>query len=184
MLDDLAQRGRPGIRTMRQVLADRPRTYRPPASGLESRFEQILVSAGLPPMERQVDTSDEAGWIGRVDFRDRRLPLIVEIQSERFHTSLTDRASDRARVRRLREAGFEVVEIDDEEVWLRRDTVVRRIIDARHSAARRGMTSLGRCGRREPVEEVPRKRCTSSTSSFRGRPSGRGGRRRGRRSPP
>ena len=136
MLDDMAQRGRPGIRTMRQVLADRPRGYQPPASGLESRFMQILASAGLPEMQRQVDTGSESGWIGRVDFRDPHLQLIVEIQSERFHTSLTDRSDDTARLAKLRAAGFKVLEITDQDVWLRRAEVIRRVSEVRRSLLR------------------------------------------------
>jgi very-short-patch-repair endonuclease len=185
MLDELAQRGRPGIRTMRQVLVSRPRSYTPPASGLEARFEQILRDAGLPPMRRQVDMGDEQGWIGRVDFRDARLPLVVEIQSERFHTSLTDRAADRERIRRLRGAGLEVVEIGDAEVWQHRGTVVRRVIEARTRLLRLAPRSLS-APKREPVEEIPRFRCTSSTGSQRwgGRGVRCGGRWRGRRSRP
>src|SRR3546814_8936301 len=91
MLEVMAQRGRPGIRTMRQVLATRGLDYVPPASNLEARFEQILLQAGDAPMRRQVDIGDGDRWIGRVDFRDAELPLIVEIQSERFHASLIDK---------------------------------------------------------------------------------------------
>ncbi len=130
MLDELAQRGRPGIRVMRQVLRDRPVDYIPPASGLEARLVQILERAGQPPMRRQVDLGDTL-WIGRVDFRDERLPLVVEVQSERFHASHIDTQLDAQRLRRLREAGLTVVEITDVEVWHRPEVVLRRIAHAR-----------------------------------------------------
>src|SRR3546814_16333358 len=80
-----------GIRTMRQVLATRGLDYVPPASNLEARFEQILLQAGEAPMRRQVDIGDGDRWIGRVDFRDADLPLLVEIPSERFTAGLIDK---------------------------------------------------------------------------------------------
>ena len=98
MLDELAQRGRAGIRVMRRVLTTRGRDYVPPASNLESRVSKLLAEAGLPAMRRQVDTGDEHGWIGRVDLRDEVLPLILEVQSERFHSSLVDKQLDEGRI--------------------------------------------------------------------------------------
>jgi hypothetical protein len=136
MLDDLAQRGRPGIRVMRQVLADRPVSYVPPASGLESRLAQILARAGQAPLRRQVDTGDELHWIGRVDFRDDRRPFVLEVQSERFHTSLSATQDDLARFERLGQAGFEVAQVTDTDVWLRPDRVVTRVIEARRRCDR------------------------------------------------
>src|SRR3546814_6635961 len=125
MLEVMAQRGRPGIRTMRQVLATRGLDYVPPASNLEARFEQILLQAGDAPMRRQVDIGDGDRWIGRVDFRDAELPLIVEIQSERFHASLIDKQLDATRMERLRAAGFVVLEFTDQPVWHQRHHVLR-----------------------------------------------------------
>jgi very-short-patch-repair endonuclease len=127
MLDELAQRGRPGIRVMRQVLAERGVEHVPPASGLEARVAQLLRKAGLPELRRQVDVGDEGGWIGRVDFRAVDRPLIVEVQSERFHRSLIDAQLDAQRIDRLTRAGFEVVEVTDVEVWHQPDVVVRKV---------------------------------------------------------
>lgn len=135
MLEDMAQRGRPGIRVMRQVLASRDRDYVPPASSLESRVIQILARAGEPALRRQVDTGDEHGWIGRVDLRDEQLPFVLEVQSERFHSSLIDRQLDADRSARLRRAGFVVAEVTEQQVWHRPhevvDTVRRGRADAR-----------------------------------------------------
>ena len=57
---------------MGALLLKRPVGYRPPESGLEARFMQILADAGEPPLERQVDLGGH-DWIGRVDFLDRAL---------------------------------------------------------------------------------------------------------------
>ena len=121
---------------MRQVLADRPVTYAPPASGLESRLVQILAQAGQAPLRRQIDSGDELQWIGRVDFRDEHRPFVLEIQSERFHTSLSATQDDLARIERLTRAGFEVAEVTDTDVWLRPGHVVQQVIEARRRCDR------------------------------------------------
>jgi very-short-patch-repair endonuclease len=116
---------------LRALLDERGDDYVPPASNLERRFVGIVTQAGLPDMRRQVDSGDDDRWVGRVDFRDARLPLVVEIQSETFHSALTDRLDDEARLSALRAAGFEVVEITEEQVWHRPRDVVRAVQEAR-----------------------------------------------------
>lgn len=136
MLDEMAQRGRPGIRVMRSVLATRGLDYVPPASNLEARLVQIMKDENLPPMRRQVNLGDGLRWIGRVDFVATDLPFVVEVQSERFHTSLIDRQLDADRLAALRRAGFVVVELTDAQVWLDRPTVVATIRAGWHEAER------------------------------------------------
>ena len=101
---------------MRELAEARGPSYVPPASGLERRFVKVLQDHGLPSMRRQVDTGGEE-WDGRVDFRDESLPLVVEVQSEKHHTSLVDVAADAARRDRLEGDGFTVVEVWDTAVW-------------------------------------------------------------------
>jgi hypothetical protein len=137
MLDELAQRGRPGIRLMRELLKDRGRDYVPPASGLEGRVDQILRDAGQRPLRRQVDAGDDVGWIGRVDFADDEVPFLLEVQSERFHRSLVDERSDRVRLDRLAAAGFEVATVTDIDVWHRTWQVVHAVRDGRLRARAR-----------------------------------------------
>ena len=127
-LDDLGRRGRNGTRGLREYLEPRGVGYTPPASGLEARAMQLFREAGVD-MRRQVD-SGERLWVGRVDFRHVRLPLIVEIQSEAFHSALLDREADAARRRHLEAAGFVVVEITDEQVWSRPWEVGPAVLDA------------------------------------------------------
>jgi very-short-patch-repair endonuclease len=123
---------------MRQVLRDRPVDYVPPASNLESRVQQILRDAGVTTLRRQVDTGSDRAWIGRVDFRDERLPLVVEVQSERFHSSRISRQLDGERFAKLDQAGLTVVEVIEEDVWHRPDRVVAKVLDGlrrAHAAA-------------------------------------------------
>ena len=151
MLDDLAQRGRPGIRVMRSVLESRGVDYVPPASNLEARAIQILADAGIPPMRRQVDTGDDQGWIGRVDLRDEVWPLVVEIQSERFHSSLIDRQLDAHRIERLEAAGYIVVAVTDVQVWNRPAEVVEAVRDGRRRATALALTERNRTNHPVPT---------------------------------
>ena len=137
MLGELAQRGRPGISIMRGVLATRGVDYIPAASGLESRLVQLLERAGLPPMRRQVNVGNGARWIGRVDFADLELPFLIEVQSERFHTSQIDAQLDATRIADLGAAGYVVLELTDTDVWQRPQFVIEQVTAARRLAAQR-----------------------------------------------
>jgi hypothetical protein len=131
LVDETSIQGRPGLGVLRALLGERGDDYVPPASNLESRFAAIVAQAGLPEMRRQVDSGDGDRWVGRVDFRDAHLPLVVEVQSETFHSALSDRVHDRIRSSALRAAGFEVVEVTEEQVWHRPHEVVRAVREAR-----------------------------------------------------
>jgi very-short-patch-repair endonuclease len=122
-LDELADRGRTGISLMRELIAERSDEERAPESGLEARVVTILANAGEAPLRRQVEVGG-AAWVGRVDFADAELPVVVEVQSERFHGSLADRRHDAARRRALEDAGFLVGEVAEQQVWHRPDEVV------------------------------------------------------------
>lgn len=126
VFDELAGRGRSGTVAMREFLESHDSMWVPPASNLESRFAELVRSHGLGPYRRQVDLGDDR-WVGRVDFLHERFPLVVEVQSERYHTALLDRAHDARRLAALAEGGFTVVEVWDREVWHDRSALVHRI---------------------------------------------------------
>jgi len=126
VLDELATQGRGGLRVARELLAQRGDGYVPPASNLEGRFADVIERAGLPEMRRQVDSGGER-WVGRVDFRAVELPLIVEVQSETYHSALTDKLDDEQRLAALRAASFAVVEVTDTQVWHRPSEVVDEV---------------------------------------------------------
>lgn len=123
-LDRLGRRGRTGTAGLRAYFDERGPDYTPPASGLESRANELFDEADVP-MRRQVDSGDGEHWTGRVDFRHATLPLVIEIQSERYHSALTDRAADRARRERFEAAGYVYLEITDTMVWSAPGDVVR-----------------------------------------------------------
>ncbi|HKY15718.1 MAG TPA: type IV toxin-antitoxin system AbiEi family antitoxin domain-containing protein [Microthrixaceae bacterium] len=127
MMDDLAKRGRPGISTMRDLLADRAAHYRPPESGLEARFQDLMKRAGLGSFERQVNVGGEDTWLGRSDFRHQRRPVVVFVDHARWHSALIDRRRDEEQRRELEDAGFEVVRVTDVDVWHRPAQVVELV---------------------------------------------------------
>ena len=109
-------RGRSGIVVFRQVLESRPPDYQPAGSGLEERFEETLPAAVRGRLRRQV-TVDVEPVIRTVDYCMDDRPVIVEINGEAWHSSLTDRAADDARYARLLELGFSVVVFWEYDVW-------------------------------------------------------------------
>lgn len=125
-LEPVLGRGRAGTTAVRELLERFPPGYVPPASGLESRFAQIAADFDLGRFRSQIDLGDEQ-WSGRVDFLSEEWPLVVEVQSELYHSSLTDREADARRRARLEAAGFVVVEVWDAEVWHRRAVVAERV---------------------------------------------------------
>ena len=111
-LDELRRRGRNGTSVLEGLLAVRPIGYVPVASGLEARFVQVVSGR----WRRQVDSGGEM-WAGRVDFRHEVQPMIVEVQSERHHGSLSSRRDDQERREKLESAGFIVAEVWDTQLW-------------------------------------------------------------------
>ena len=132
MLPELAERGRPGITVMRELLAARPAGYIAPASGVEARAIRILDEAGIPT-RRQVDLGGD-DWIGRVDLVVVGTDVVVEIDSARFHSSLLDRERDARRDAELALAGRRVVRVTEEEVWHAPGDVVARVEGTRRAA--------------------------------------------------
>lgn len=131
IIDDLGRRGRAGTSVMRQLRAARPPDFVAPESRLEGRFHRLVADAGDEAFERQVELGDERGCIGRVDAFDRRRRLVVEIDSERFHSAPSDRRNDALRDARLVAAGFAVLRVPEEELVSRPSTTLRRVRSAR-----------------------------------------------------
>jgi very-short-patch-repair endonuclease len=127
MLRQLACRGRPGIRLMRELIEARGDDYIPPATNLEARFQVLARRAGIGTFVRQVNVGDAYDRIGRVDFLDRERKIVVEVQSARYHSALCDRERDQKRVADLRACGWTVIEIPEHDIWHRPDEVIRRL---------------------------------------------------------
>lgn len=125
-LAQLGARGRNGTAGLRRYLDERGPGYIPAATGVESRTVQILRDAGIE-VRRQVDVGDEVQWTGRVDLVVEGMRVVIEVQSERHHSALTDVVSDAARIAALEAGGWIVVPIEDVLIWTQPGEVVRRV---------------------------------------------------------
>jgi very-short-patch-repair endonuclease len=134
MLDDLSGRGRRGIAVMRQLLEERGPGFVPVESSLERRFLWICERFGIGGFERQVVLGDHE-VIGRVDFRHRWQPVIVEIDSDRYHTSLLDRSADARRDELLTALGYTVCRFREKELWYRPEVVAEALLAVLRPAA-------------------------------------------------
>jgi very-short-patch-repair endonuclease len=140
MLDDLAERGRPGIRLVRELLAERGPGYRPNDTNLEDRFQELAREVGLL-LIRQRQLLDRE-WLGRVDFLSLERALVIEVLSALYHDALVDRAADFARREALEAAGFRVEEVWDHEVWHNPAGTLRRLRDIARETRTRTPTAL------------------------------------------
>jgi hypothetical protein len=132
-LEELRGRGRGRVAWMRMLIEERGHDYSAPESGLERRFRRLLEKDGQPPMEYQVDVGGDQ-WIARVDALDRKAKLIVQIDSERHHSSLLDRRKDEQQDTALRALGWTVVRITEADL-VRRPAWVATIVRAARSVA-------------------------------------------------
>jgi len=124
----LAQRGRDGLVALRNVASVRGEDWVPPQSNIEARFDALTRQRGLE-FRRQVRIDGE-GWSARVDFLHDESRTIVEVQSERYHTALTDVEADKARRERLEKAGYTVIEVWDGEIFEAPHLVIQRVVHA------------------------------------------------------
>lgn len=126
---ELAIQGRNGIVKLREVAEGRGAGWVPPESGLETRFMQLVHGLDHHGFRRQVTVGDGT-WTARVDFLHEPSKTVVEIQSERYHTALTDLEADLRRRARLEGAGFTIVEVWDSELFTNPGIIVDRVLGA------------------------------------------------------
>ncbi|MEY2419182.1 MAG: hypothetical protein QOG90_1862 [Actinomycetota bacterium] len=126
MADQLYGRGWPGTTFLRDYLERKPVDWVPPASNVARRFVEIITDAGFPEPRSEVDLGDEIAWLGRVDCLDPELPLVAEIDSDRFHTAPLDVESDARRDASMTRAGFAVIRFTEHDVWHNPRSVIDR----------------------------------------------------------
>ncbi len=126
MLDELAEKGRPGITLMRELLAERGPGYRPNDTNLEDRFQDLCKIVGLV-VERQRNLLDQGEWLGRIDFVSERLMLVIEVDSALYHDALIDQQADEERRSALEAAGYRVHAFTDHEIFHDRQGTLRRL---------------------------------------------------------
>jgi len=133
MVHDINQRGRAATVLMRALSELRPPGSSPTESRMETRVEEILAGAGLPPLRRQVKLGGHRP-IGRFDFADPDLPLAVEGNSLTFHTTPTDRAADERRYLAMNTSAFMMGILWEADIWSNPRAVAATVTQARRMA--------------------------------------------------
>jgi hypothetical protein len=126
MADEWCERGRRGSTFLHRYLESRPIDWQPAASNVARRFIQLIKEAGMPEPRSEVNVGDAVRWLGRVDCLDPELPLVAEIDSDRWHTAPLDVAADEQRQRGIENGGFEVETFREHEVWHQPRSVIDR----------------------------------------------------------
>lgn len=142
ILDRMSKQGRNGVVALREILHARPEDWTPPQSNLESRFLHLAAEHGLGRFDCQVQLRTD-NWKGRVDFRSKDLPIVIEVQSERYHAAISDRARDLRRRKSIESLGYTLVEVWDNDLFHDAEGVVDRIRDLEGAMTARTV----RCGR-------------------------------------
>jgi very-short-patch-repair endonuclease len=137
VLEVEAVQGRNGIVLLREFIEKDASRSVPAETGLELRYEALLERAGEKKMRRQVNVGSSTRWLGRIDEVDEELPLIVQLDSTRYHGALIDQEEDERQRRALEEAGYLVKRFTDEDCFHRPDDVVRGVREARELLRRR-----------------------------------------------
>lgn len=105
-------------------------------SARETMLRLLMVLAGLPEPELQVDLGDVAGWIGRVDTYFREFKVVIEYEGD-GHRKRGQWTKDIDRYERLRRAGYHVVRVTSEHM-LNPAALVARIHEELRSHGYRG----------------------------------------------
>jgi len=134
MVGDIQQRGRAGTVLMRALAEQREPGASHTETRQEGRLEELLDKSGDRPLRRQIVVGGHEP-IGRCDHRDDELPLVVETNSETYHTTPTDQAADELRYHRLTLAGFTVGVVWEQDLWSNPRGAVATVRTARRHAA-------------------------------------------------
>jgi len=136
--DAVARPGKPGVKTLRPLLAAHSPGYMPPGTKLERLLLRVLRSGGLPRPVLQYPFPGRLPGEGRVDAAYPEAKLIIEADSRRWHTRRKDFAVDRHRDNEATLAGWRTLRF----TWtdLIRDpasvtAAVRAALEARHEAS-------------------------------------------------
>jgi very-short-patch-repair endonuclease len=118
---------RRGAATVSAVLDRHTPGHRPPESVLETRFVQLVRSAGLPEPVPQFQVTLGNGDIARLDFAyvDRR--IAIELDGAAYHSGELARKRDRRRDARLGALGWRVQHFDWDEVTRTPEYVIQTL---------------------------------------------------------
>lgn len=116
-----AIKGHPGVARLKS-LAD---LAAPAESPMETRLRWLIIKAGLPTPEVQVELHDDAGrFVGRADLYYRAAHLVIEFDGGNHRERLV---SDDRRQNALVGAGYRVLRFTASEVYSRPESVVAQV---------------------------------------------------------
>lgn len=107
--------GRPGSLRLGRVIDSRATWLRPVDSDLELRLWRALSGRGLE-LERQVAVRLDDGSTACIDLADRLRRFGIEVDHVTWHGGRLDAQRDKQRDRRLRQVGWTVHRVTDDEV--------------------------------------------------------------------
>ncbi len=107
----LARPGRPGVRTLRAVLASRDPRHAPPESEMETLMLDVIQRHGLPAPVPQFEVRDHGRFVARTDAAYPHARLAIEYQSYQEHEGPGPLVRDSRRRSRLKAAGWDVIDV-------------------------------------------------------------------------
>jgi very-short-patch-repair endonuclease len=139
-----ARQGHPGIKRLRALAT----LGAPAESPMETRLRWLLMKAGLPSPEVQVDLHDNDGrFLGRVDLYYSTARLAIEYDGDNHRDRFVE---DNRRQNLLLSAGFSLLRFTASDIYRRPDTVaalVKGTVDAKRAEFSRRITPLTSNGR-------------------------------------
>ena len=142
LLDHPGRRGVRGAARLRRLMGDLVDHQPVVDSMLERRFAQLLRQHRLGRFERQVRPPWYDGRRGVVDFADRSIGLIVEVDGRRWHATSQAMADDRRRDRLAAANGWLVVRVTWADVVDRPGATVEEIAGAIEARRQPGVWQL------------------------------------------
>lgn len=110
------RRGREGVAAVRELLRKRGAQSAPTESTLETRVARWFRSTCLPAPVRQYRVVEGQRFIARIDFAYPASRVAVEAKSYRWHAGRREWLRDEDRRRDLRDLGWTVLEVTDEDI--------------------------------------------------------------------
>jgi hypothetical protein len=133
---ELPRRGRRGAATLTALLDERLSRGRYTDSAFEDLAVALVRSAGLPPPEVQYEVRD-GDFVAYLDLAWPAVSWCVECDSLAWHSGKKPHEWDRRRRRRLKQLGWDGVEVTYDDVTIRREATgheLRVLYDARQEA--------------------------------------------------
>lgn len=124
---------RRGAALLREAL---PRAITRSRSRPETWMRLVIVDAGLPEPHANLDVFDAGAWLAQVDLAYPRHKVAMEYEGDHHRTDPRQWAVDIQRVERLAEAGWRVIRVTREDIFVQPSQFVARVRRALGEARR------------------------------------------------